>query len=1166
MTDIQNRIAALSAEQRALLESRVANLAATRGAAQREPIQPRDRVRPTPLSFAQQREWALERFRPSNNIIGALRLEGDVDLELLGRVMTEVTVRHEVLRSTVEMVDRTPVQVVHPVTPVPVGVVDLSHLNHDQQRAEMRRHYDAEVMRPFPQDQAQRLRATVLRLAPTTYIALLIVHHASSDGWSTAIIIRDAAEQYRALRIGKEAKLPPLPIQYGDFAAWQREHLGDDRIQSDLKYWKEELADIPPRLELPTDRPHPVRRTFDASQHAVSMPREDAITLQRFARDEGVSLSMLLLAAASAMLYRYTGQDDLVLGSAISGRSHTETEQLIGCFANALPLRMKVSRTQTLRELLHQARDVSSAAFAHQDVPFDLLIDELAPKETSQTPLIQMMINVVTSPGNFFRSVGQAMEMPNVRITVEPVELGPVAVDLILIVQASAEAVEVQWHYSTELFDAQTVVRLAEQFDHVRKQIVSNPDRLVGDVDLLDTGAPVDTVRTVRPEETSQELIELFQHQVVLAPDAPAVICDGAATSYGELNQQANRLARQLQAFGVTADTPVAILLDRSPRLATAILGVLKAGGAYVPVDPAFPAERISFMICDAAAPVLITTEKLAPLADGASRALTVLMDSLDQQPADGAADPPVAPRPFSTAYVVYTSGSTGRPKGVMIERRSLVAFAREVAARLQLGAGDRFLQFASPSFDVLAEELFPIWLTGGAVVFPPQQKGGAAIDLAAIAERDRVSVMELPAAYWHEWVRELNRTQRTLPPSLRLVIVGAGRVLPERLAMWQQLGLPLMHVYGITETTVSSTFFRLAPDSPGADRQHLPIGTALPSARLRILDSEFRPVPAGAVGELYIGGNSLARGYLGRPGMTAERFVADPDPAHPGERAYRTGDLVRRRVDGNLEFLSRADAQIKIRGFRVEPTEIESAICRHPQIAEAAVTVRETAPDDRRLIAYLVPQARTRPNITDMRRFLAREIPHYLVPAAFVTIDKLPLTPNGKVDFDRLPEPPDERPELDEELVPPRTPLERQLAGIVAAVLGITLVGANDNFFELGGDSILAIQVAAHAQEEGIPLSPLDLFEHPTIALLAELAAGKETADATDQPADATDQPADATHQPGDGTGQADGTGLPDAASSAPAPADFPLARVDQAQLDTLLSSIAAANADKEA
>jgi amino acid adenylation domain-containing protein len=1086
MTDLESRIAALSPEKRALFESRVSKLVAARAADHAEPIRPRDRDRRTPLSFAQRREWALERFRPANNISGALRIEGDVDLDLLSRILTEITARHEVLRSTVEMAEGVPVQVVHPVTPVPVPLVDLGATDPDGQAEEVRRRCDEEVMRPFPPEQAQRIRFMLLRLAADLHIGLLTMHHASSDGWSCGIFLQETAALYQAFLTGTGTSLPAPAIQYGDFAVWQREHLDEERIASQLEYWRRTLAGMPPRLELPADRPNPARRTFAGSCLGVSLPERSTDALQRFAGGENVSISMVGVAVASVLLYRYTGQDDLVFGTAITGRVRPETERLIGCFANVLPLRVRVARTQTLREVVRQVRDVMSAAFDHQDIPFDRLIEEFAPKETSRTPLIQMMVNVLTAPGDNLLLPDQALEMPGLRITTEPMDPGPLPIDLILGVDATRKALHLQWHYSTDLFEGGTVARLAAQYEHILDQLLETPDVTVGDVDLL--GVTRSAPQVAASAGPASGFVELFRAQVAAAPDAPAVVCDGAVTTFGALNRDANQLAGRLRALGVGPETPVGILLERSPRLPGAILAVLAAGGCYVPMDPRYPADQIEFMLTDAKAPVLMTTADLAPLAAGAGLPHTVLLDSplLLDEPTDDFFSPPAT---TSAAYVVYTSGSTGRPKGVVVEHGSLVTFAREVAARLQLGAGDRFLQFASPGFDVLVEELFPIWLAGGAVVIPPSRAAGPGMDLAELAEKERVSVMELPAAYWHEWVRELDRTERTLPPCLRLVIVGAERVLPERLAVWQHHGVPLMHVYGITETTVSSTFFRLAPDAPPEDLRHLPIGTALPSAGLRILDPALRPVPPGAAGELYISGVSLARGYLRRPGLTAERFIADPDPGFPGARAYRTGDLVRQRADGNLEFLTRADDQINIRGYRVEPAEVESAVCRHPQVAEAVVTVHEFAPDDRRLVAYLVPRPRTRPNITDLRRFLARELPPHFVPSVFVLLLRLPVTPNGKVDRDRLPAPTDERPELEEEFALPQSPMERELADIVAAVLGTTMVGANDNFFELGGDSILAIQVAAQAQERGIQLSPLDLFEHPTVALLANVA-----------------------------------------------------------------------------
>ena len=593
--------------------------------------------------------------------------------------------------------------------------------------------------------------------------------------------------------------------------------------------------------------------------------------------------------------------------------------------------------------------------------------------------------------------------------------------------------------------------------------------------------------------------VESFQRRVALAPTAPAVVFDGAVTTYAELNRAANRLAHRLRDLGVGRDTVVGVLMERSPRLPVAILGALKAGGAFLPMDPGYPPDRLGFMLADAGARVLVTQRRLLDGLAGVPlpEQVVVLDDPADEPELDAEADLPHLPDPASLAYVIYTSGSTGRPKGAMVEHRSLATFARDVADRLGLGAGDRFLQFASPGFDVLVEELFPTWLAGGAVVIPAKHLISGEDDLVSLVERERLTVMELPTAYWHEWVRELDRLGRTLPDSLRLVIIGGERVLPQRLAMWRRLGVPLLHVYGLTETTVSSTFFRLDPRDPTQEWPNLPIGTPLPSADLRVLDRRLRPVPTGGTGELYIGGVSLARGYLGRPGLTAQRFVADPDPARAGQRLYRTGDLVRRRPDGNLEFISRVDTQIKIRGFRVEPMEIESTLARHPSIAESVVAVHEPTEGDRRLVAYVVPRDGATPDTAELRRFLDAELPAYMVPSAFVTLEALPLNANGKVDRDRLPAPDGDRPETAEGYLAPRTESERTLAEIIAAVVGLDKVGVHDNFFEIGGDSILAIQVVARGQEAGLKLTPYDLFTQPTVASLAEVIATGVTVDA---------------------------------------------------------------------
>lgn len=1095
MTDLQQRIAALSPEKRRLLEARLADLAAARGPAPVDRITRRDRTRPTPLGFAQQREWAVGRFRSANNITGALRLEGALDLPLLGRVLTGIVDRHEVLRSIVEIAkDGTPVQVVQPVTAVPTPVADLSGLSPQQQREEVRRRARAEVLRPFDPGDQQRLRVTLLRLAEDVHVALFATDHAASDAWSLSTIAQELVTLFGAHHNGGGRGLPPPEIQFGDFAAWQRARLSEERIAAELKHWREALSGLPASSAFPTDRPYPARPTFAGGTWSAELPAELSADLGRLGEREGASLFTIMLAACSVLMHRHLGQDDLVIGSLLSGRTRVETERLIGCLANPLPLRMLVREGDTLREVVRRARDTFTTALDHQDVPLDRLINDLGlGHEAAQTSLSRIWINVLTVPD-------MTVKLPSLRITPEPMDLGMASVDLTLNAIPLADRLVLRWDYMAELFDRDTVRLLAGQFADVLRQLVTAPDTPVGRVEFA-APAPVRHPSATAPAAAGAGFTELFQRRVALAPHAPAVVHDGVSTSYSELNRDANRLARQLRARGVGRDVRVGILVDRSARLAVAVLGVLKAGGAYVPVDPGYPPGRIAFMLADAGAQVLVTQQSLAAMLADAGAAVpgqTVFLDEVSELAGDDAGgDLPDAPDPAALAYVVYTSGSTGQPKGTMIEHRSLVTFARDVMDRLGLGAGDRFLQFASPGFDVLAEELFPTWLAGGAVVIPKQHIISGEVELAELAERERLTVMELPTAYWHEWARELDRLGRDLPGCLRLVIIGGERVLPERLGLWRRLGVPLMHVYGLTETTVSSTFFRLDRADPVYEWPNLPIGTPLPSADLRVLDRWLRPMPVGGVGELYIGGISLARGYLGRPGLTAHRFIADPDASRPGQRLYRTGDLVRLRADGNLEFVSRVDAQIKIRGFRVEPTEISSALNGHPHVAESVVVPYEPAPGDRRLLAYVVARPGSAPDFGELRRFLELRLPAYMVPSSFTMLDALPLNSNGKLDYGRLPGPDTTRPGPAEDYLEPQSPVQQQLADIIAAVVGLSAISVQDNFFEVGGDSILAIQVVARAREAGLQLSPYDLFAHPTVAALAEVAAGGAAIDA---------------------------------------------------------------------
>jgi amino acid adenylation domain-containing protein/non-ribosomal peptide synthase protein (TIGR01720 family) len=1102
VTDVRQRLTELSDDERAVLEARLDQAMAARATSVDRRILPRDRSVPAPLSFSQQREWATERLRSANNISSALHVEGALDVDVLGRALAEIVRRHEVLRSTIEMTDRGAVQVVGIACAVPTPVVDLSDRSPVEQGERLRRAALDEVTRPFDATGPLMLRVTLFRLAVDHHLVLLSLNHAASDAWSLAVLVRELVVLYPAFRDGELSPLPELELQFADFAAWERGYLDQERIESQLRYWRAALDGIPARLTLPADRPSPSRPTFAGALHRTQVEAELTGQVHRFAQQEHTSLFMLLLAATTVTLHRYTGQEDLVVGSTIAGRHRIETEALIGCFVNLLPLRTQVTGQETLRDVVRGCRRTTTAAYDHQAVSFDRIVDALGPQRaSSQTPLIQLLLNLVSTPDWTIR-------LPGLQVSPQSLEPGDAPVDLTLYAISTPSGIDLNWHYRVELFDHETIAGFAAQVIHVLETIVTRPELRVADVALVVRPALAGGGDALRPPDLAEALpagpaaeggtpaagdtlvADVVAWHARHCPDSAAVEHAGLVINYAQLDAAATRLAARLRERGTGLETPVGILVGRSPRLAVAILAVLKSGGFFIPLDPDHPAERLAFMTGDAGMRLVLTEQAHAakvPQLD------TLLLDEPGQELFTGPADPPpLAPvaRESSLAYAIYTSGSTGQPKAAMIEHRSLSRFTREVAQRLGLSRTDRFLQFASPSFDVLVEELFPIWWAGGAVVIPQERLLGGSTDLAEFAGRAGLTVMELPTAYWHEWVRELVRTGRRLPPSLRCVIVGGERILADRLAAWQRLGVPMAHVYGLTEATVSSTFCLVEPDPSPSPQPNLPIGTPLPSVQLRVLDASLALVPHGAVGELYVAGVSIARGYLGRGQLTAARFVADPHAPGPGQRMYRTGDLVRRRADGELEFLSRVDAQIKIRGFRIEPGEVEAALCRHPGIGEAVVVVHEPEPGDRRLAAYVVPSGEALPAVPDLRRFLEQQLPAYLIPSFFVPLTELPLTANGKVDHSRLAAPQSAPRATPRVFVEPGTPLERQLAELIATVVGVDRVGTGDNFFEIGGDSILAIQVVGKAARAGIQLSPLDLFSYPTVEELARVAS----------------------------------------------------------------------------
>lgn len=1090
MSELADRISALSPEKRAILERRLRD--GHQVAARASSIPPRDRSVPCPPSFAQQRIWLLEQLAPMYSIPSAVKLTGDLDVSVLRRVLNEIVARHEVLRTTFELDGGDLQQRVGEHRELDVALIDLRRLPHDERAPAVERLALQEARRPFDLERDLLLRVTVLRLAEAEHVALLTTHHIAADGLSFGVLIREIAELYPAFRQGKPSPLPPIPVQYADFAVWQRQWLHGERLETHLAYWRERLGTTPPKLVLPADHPRPADPANEGAVHGHVLPAGLRHDLQAFADREGATLFMVVLAAVKVLLFRYTRQDDLIVGSTIANRTLPETERMVGCFVNTLVMRTDLSGDPDFRAVLGRVRETALGAYEHQDLPFEKLVEELHPqRELNETPLVQFMVNFENMPD-------VELELPGLTVAPLAVNRGVAHFDLTLTVAPTARGgLLTRWEYNTDLFEKETAAQLAAHLEDTLRQLTAAPDRPIRDMDLGVVGSsePLATPAGWRDGLGGDgvSVVGMFEAQVDRVPGAVAVSCDGVVLSYAELDARAERVAGFLRSRGVGPEVPVAVFAGRSAETAVAVLGVLKAGGCFVLVDPAYPAARVKFMLADSAARIVLTRAELAGLVPATSAEVVALDAEL---PACG---PPAGPRPAGAgnlAYVIYTSGSTGVPKGVMVEGRALASYTQAAVEAFGLGPGDRVLQFASPGFDVVIEELFPAWAAGAAVVTAAEIPADPA-ELVTLLEREGVTVVELPTAYWHEWVYQVTEAGIELPGCLRLVIIGGERVLPDRLARWQGLGIGLVHVYGLTETAVTSTVFPVTPSQDPAGWANLPVGRPIANTRAYVLDGRLRPAPIGGLGEIYIGGPGVGRGYYDRPGLTAQRFVADPFGG-PGDRLYRTGDLGRFLRSGDIEFIGRVDNQVKIRGFRVEPGDIEAVLVRHPGLRESTVIVREDTPGDKRLTAYLVADGGQPPAVRELREFLGRELPAYMVPTTFVWLDNLPLSPNGKIDRAALPAPrapleagreeagPDD---TAQDPAPLQGSVERTLAAIWADVIGLESVGADDNFFEIGGDSILSIQIVARARQASISLTPLDIFRHPTVAEQAQVA-----------------------------------------------------------------------------
>jgi amino acid adenylation domain-containing protein len=1029
-----------------------------------------------PLSFAQQRLWFLDQLDPGSaayNIPAVLRLRGALDAPALERTLTEIVRRHETLRTNFSLAGDEPVQIIREAEPARFETADFGALPVAEREAAVESFIRARAQKPFDLSQDSLLRASLLRLADEDHILLLTMHHIVSDGWSTGVLIKEMATLYGTFSAGEESPLEELAIQYADFAKWQRGWLQGPRLEEQLAYWRGQLADAPATLQMPTDRPRPPVQTFESAAETFLLPESLSAALKSLSRREGVTLFMTLLAAYHALLHRYTQQEDILVGTAIANRNRAEIENLIGFFVNMLVMRADLRGNPRFVELLRRVRETAFEAYAHQDLPFEKLVEELQPeRDLSHTPFFQVTFVLQNASPD-------ALRLPGLEVSHEEFGTGVAKFDLVLAMTDDERGLGGTLQYNKNLFDASTIRRLLDHFRSLLEGVAAAPELRIDALPLLTAGEREEMLvawnQTAADYPSDSCVHEMFERHAGRTPEKVAAVFEGQQLTYAGLNRRANRLARHLRRLGVGPETLVGLCVERSAEMLISLLAIHKAGGAYVPLDPSYPRERLRFMLEDSRVSVLLTRQELLGSLPAHAAKVVRLDADADAIARESEENPSVAVAPENLAYVIYTSGSTGKPKGVLVQHRGLSNLTEAQLASFRIQSDARVLQFASFSFDASIFEIVMALRSGATLV---------------LATRDS----SLPGPPLMKLLREQAITDVTLPPSvlavlpeeplpeLRTVIV-AGEACPVDLVKRWGVGRRFFNAYGPTESTVWATVSECAPDG------HAPtIGRPIINTRIHVLDARLRPVPVGVPGELHIGGVGLARGYLNNPDLTAERFVPDPFSAEPGARLYRTGDLARYLSGGEIDFLGRIDSQVKVRGFRIEPGEIEAALRRCSGVREASVIAKSGGVGNVRLVAFVAADAATPPTVADLRAGLKDALPDYMLPASFVVLETLPLTANGKVDRRAL-----ER--LDDEgvaapgvsSVAPRDAAEQVIAGVWQEALQVEKVGIDDNFFDLGGHSLLIVNVHTKLKglfEKEVPMA--DMFKYPTVRLLA--------------------------------------------------------------------------------
>jgi amino acid adenylation domain-containing protein len=1036
-----------------------------------------------PLSFAQQRLWFLDKFQPNSaayNVPTVVRLTGSFDLDPFQKALDLVVVRHESLRTTFEGNDDSPAQRINPPSSVNMQVIDLAHLPPPEQKTESDRIISEEIARPFDLSKDLMIRTTLIRLAPAEHILVLVTHHVASDEWSLRILFSEWAAYYAGIREGKQAALPELPIQYADFAQWQRDWLGSDDYKKQLEYWSGQLQSAPV-LQLPTDRPRPTTQTFNGALFGRWIPKEIIDRLKVFSRQERCTLFMTLLAAFKVLMHRYTQQQDIIIGCPIAGRNRLETEPMIGFFVNTLAVRTALAAHSNFRALLKSVRESTLGAYANQDMPFDKLVEELHPERSStHMPFVQ----VVFSLNNEFV---EEQIFPGVRSEEIEVDTRTSKFDLTVVAKDTPHGLNTVIEYNTDLFDETRIDRLLGHFQQLLESLLAKPDEAISRLEMLPRAEHqqllADWNRTERAYPCNATVVELFEAQVSKNPTAVALQFEDKTITYRELSACSNRIAHYLLRNGVEEGSLVGVYMERSIDMVAAFLGILKAGAAYVPLDLSYPKERIEFMMSDAKMPLILTQSSLQKDLPSGARivALDAERTSMETLPEDA---PAIAGTAESVAYVIYTSGSTGKPKGVAVPHRGITRLVLNTDY-VSLSPADRIAQASNASFDAATFEIWGALLNGARAIGISKDVALSPSDFAEVLRNERITTLFLTTALFNQLAREVPGAFA----SLTNVLFGGEAVDPKWVSAVLQGEPPkrLLHVYGPTENTTFSTWYEVKQVS---DDKTVPIGKPIANSTLFILNPEMQPVPVGVPGEIYVGGDGLAVGYWERPELTAEKFVRHPFSADPSARLYRTGDVGRFDSDGNVEFIGRIDHQIKLRGFRIELGEIEALLARHPKVSNAVTMLREDVPGDKRLVAYLIPKLIPKgdaPASAELKTYLKQHLPEYMVPSAFVVMRRFPLTPNEKIDRKALPAPEQNRPVSDRTFLAPRDAIEQQLAKIWEKVLGLQPIGVADNFFELGGHSLLAVRVFSQIEKTlGRKLPLATLFRAPTIEQIA--------------------------------------------------------------------------------